>query len=104
MSEAKVHDNVNSPAHYAGNTSLECIDVMCVMFGRRAVCIFCLCNAFKYMWRYKHKNGEEDLEKAKWYLNWAYNKYISVRKADAQLQEDYDGLLELYNSIALGDK
>lgn len=96
-------DNIN-PSHYKDTTSLECIDVMCVLFGKRAVCIFCLCNAFKYMWRYKHKNGEEDLEKAKWYLNWAYNKYISVRRADTQLQEDYDKLIYLYSSITSDDK
>jgi len=23
----------------------------------------------KYLWRYKYKNGSEDLKKAQWYLN-----------------------------------
>ena len=62
-------DPVNHPSHYEGNTSLECIDVMELAFGPRAVCHFCICNAFKYMWRYKHKNGKEDLDKARWYLD-----------------------------------
>ena len=61
-------DNVNHPAHYEGQTSLECIDVMEIAFGAEAVANFCLCNAFKYLWRYKNKNGREDLDKATWYL------------------------------------
>ena len=26
-------------------------------------------NVMKYLWRYEMKNGEEDLEEAKWYLD-----------------------------------
>ena len=33
-------------------------------------------NIMKYLWRYKYKNGVEDLEKAQWYLN----KLISTIK------------------------
>lgn len=62
-------DLVNHPAHYADSCSLECIDVMEAVFGSVAVRNFCLCNAFKYMWRYKNKNGQEDLKKAKCYLD-----------------------------------
>lgn len=64
-------DPVSHPAHYADSCSLECIDVMEAVFGSVAVRNFCLCNAFKYMWRYKNKNGQEDLKKAKWYLDYA---------------------------------
>ena len=60
-------DNVNHPAHYT-ECSLECIDVMLAVFGRKAVTDFCILNAFKYMWRYEHKNGLEDLQKAERYL------------------------------------
>lgn len=63
------HDNVNSPAHYSGSCSMECIDVMNAVFGDETVAAFCLCNAFKYLWRFKAKNGEEDVKKAEWYLN-----------------------------------
>ena len=62
-------DPINHPAHYESNTSLECIDVMEIAFGADAVGNFCLCNAFKYLWRYKHKGGVEDVKKAKWYLD-----------------------------------
>ena len=61
-------DMVNHPSHYESSTSIECIDAMVLALGRRAVMDFCLGNAFKYLWRHKHKNGLEDLEKAKWYL------------------------------------
>ncbi len=60
-------DNIN-PDHYKSSTSLECIEAMQIAFGREAVLHFCLCNAFKYIWRWKNKNGEEDLNKAQWYI------------------------------------
>ena len=60
---SKEHDNVNNPKHYAGSTSLECIECMRVTFGSVATYDSCLCNAFKYLWRYKNKNGAEDIKK-----------------------------------------
>lgn len=65
----KVQDNVNHPKHYAYNCSLECIDVMQLVFGSKSVSVFCMINAFKYLWRWKNKNGIEDLNKAKWYID-----------------------------------
>lgn len=67
-------DNIN-PNHYKSQCSLECIDTMRVAFGDRYVFIFCCMNAYKYMWRYENKNGEEDLKKADWYLNYAKSLY-----------------------------
>ena len=61
-------DPVNHPAHYTSG-SIECIDAMQAAFGVEAVKDFCLCNAFKYLWRHRNKNGVEDLKKARWYLN-----------------------------------
>lgn len=62
-------DNVNHPAHYNVG-GIECIDIMENVFGRDAVMNFCLCNAFKYMFRCEHKQDKyEDIEKAVWYLN-----------------------------------
>lgn len=63
-------DPVNHPAHYADSCSLECIDLMELIFGRldNAFPGFLLGNAFKYIWRHKNKGGVEDLEKAEWYL------------------------------------
>ena len=60
--------NIN-PDHYKNQTSLECIEAMEIVFGTEAVMHFCVLNAFKYIWRWKNKNGDEDLHKALWYLN-----------------------------------
>lgn len=66
-------DVVNHPSHYETGT-FECIDVMLETQGKEAVMDFCLCNAFKYLYRHKRKNGVEDIKKAKWYIN----KYIEL--------------------------
>lgn len=67
-SEDAKADPVNRPAHYTYG-GIECIDAMQAAFGDEAVKDFCLCNAFKYLWRHRQKNGVEDLKKARWYLN-----------------------------------
>lgn len=67
------NDNVNHPSHYeTGN--FECIDVMLETQGKESVLDFCVCNAFKYIYRHNNKNGIEDIKKAKWYLD----KYIEL--------------------------
>lgn len=71
--QKEVIDNVNHPSHYETG-KFECIDVMCEALGTDAVKDFCLCNAFKYIYRHKRKNGDEDIKKAQWYLN----KYIEL--------------------------
>ena len=60
--------NVEHPNHY-NQGNIECIDAMFAAFGYNVVASFCVCNAFKYVWRHMHKNGIEDIEKAIWYLN-----------------------------------
>ena len=65
---ASEFDVVSRPAHYA-KTSIECIDAMVETQGDEAVKDFCICNAFKYLWRHNSKNGDEDVRKANWYLN-----------------------------------
>lgn len=69
-------DNVNHPSHYEASTSIECIEAMELMFDFYDVQQFCLCKAFEYIWRHKHKNGLEDLDKAQWYINHAAQLYI----------------------------
>lgn len=79
-------DPVNHPAHYADSCSLECIQVMELTFGKNAVINFCMCNAFKYLWRYKNKNGEEDLKKAEWYLKKAYDLGDDTERLNCMLR------------------
>lgn len=67
--EQDKQDNVNHPKHYEGHCSIECIDNMSLIFGSQNVTDYCMINAYKYLSRYKYKNGYEDLKKAKWYLD-----------------------------------
>lgn len=62
-----MNDNVNHPKHYETGR-FECIEVMEEALGTEAVKGFCLCNAFKYIYRCRNKNGLEDIKKADWYL------------------------------------
>ena len=73
VSVTTMADIVNHPSHYETG-KFECIDVMLETQGKEAVMDFCLCNAFKYLYRHKRKNGVEDIKKAKWYIN----KYIEL--------------------------
>lgn len=87
-------DNVNHPHHYEGSTSLECIQVMELIFGINAVCIFCLCNSFKYLWRYKNKNGEEDINKARWYI-----LYVEDTLERATVENISEDVLKIYHRV-----
>lgn len=59
----KTVDAVNHPPHYTAHPSgVECIEITEHMN-------FNLGNVVKYLWRAEGKNGIEDLEKARWYLN-----------------------------------
>ena len=63
----EVTNNVDHPSHY-NQGGMECIDEMIMVFGKLATMHFCLCNAWKYRYRAMSKNGQEDLDKANWYL------------------------------------
>lgn len=62
-------DNVNHPSHYtAGN--IECIDAIHeAVKGLEGYEAYITGNVMKYMWRWKRKNGVEDLKKARFYLD-----------------------------------
>lgn len=60
--DTKVH-----PEHYT-YSKYECINVLKDILGEEGFKEFCRGNVFKYLWRYNHKNGKEDLLKAKYYL------------------------------------
>ena len=70
MGSIMTDDNVNHPRHYCSSEAkcaacdhpIECIDVTRHMH-------FNIGNAVKYLWRFRHKGGLEDLKKARWYLD-----------------------------------
>ena len=62
-------DMVNHPAHYTAG-GIECIDALkAATVGLEGIQAVCTANAIKYLWRWKYKNGVEDLKKAIWYIN-----------------------------------
>lgn len=62
-------DNVNHPNHY-NQGGIECIDALAAaVTDLSGIEAFCTANAIKYLWRWKRKNGTEDLKKAKWYID-----------------------------------
>lgn len=67
-SSKKVSDNVNHPAHYTAG-GIEYVDAMkaCVS-GLNEMEAACTSHALKYLWRWKHKNGAEDIRKCIWWL------------------------------------
>jgi len=69
-------DNVNHPAHYTSG-NIECIDAIeSAVTELTGIEAMCTGNAIKYLWRWKRKNGVEDLRKAKWYID----KLISLQE------------------------
>lgn len=60
-------DMVDSPPHY-NNTEIECIEAIAAATGDGFE-YYLQGNIMKYLWRYRYKNGSEDLKKARWYLN-----------------------------------
>lgn len=60
-------DMVNSPPHY-NKAGVECIDAIAAA-TEEGYEYYLQGNIIKYLWRYRYKNGTEDLKKAQWYLN-----------------------------------
>ena len=60
-------DMVNSPLHYnkAGIETIDALEAMLV----DGFDYYLQGNIVKYLWRFRYKNGIEDLKKAQWYLN-----------------------------------
>jgi hypothetical protein len=74
-----MNDNVNHPSHYTSG-GIECIDALeSATDGLNGIEAVCTANAIKYLWRWKRKNGVEDLKKAKWYIDKLIFKQESVK-------------------------
>jgi hypothetical protein len=70
---------VNHPPHYTQG-GIECIDaIKAATEGLDGFEGYCTGNAIKYLWRWKHKNGVEDLKKAHWYI-----KKLAVETENAE--------------------
>tara|TARA_R100000152_G_C6733521_1_gene157928 strand:- start:247 stop:555 length:309 start_codon:yes stop_codon:yes gene_type:complete len=61
-------DLVNHPAHY-NNGKIECIEAIEAMLTHEEFIGYLRGNSLKYRWRFRYKNGIQDLDKADWYEN-----------------------------------
>lgn len=61
-------DNVNHPLHYTEG-KIECIEYIEDKLTPEEYRGYIKGNVLKYITREKHKNGDEDIRKAKWYLD-----------------------------------
>lgn len=59
-------DMVNKPPHY-NQAGIECLDAIRAATGEGYE-FYLQGNILKYLWRYRYKNGVEDLKKAEFYL------------------------------------
>ncbi|AYY62097.1 DUF3310 domain-containing protein [Staphylococcus epidermidis] len=73
--EMTLDDKVNRPTHYTYG-DIEVIDfIEQVTKDYKPELAFAIGNAIKYISRANRKNGKEDLDKARWYLNRAFEKW-----------------------------
>lgn len=71
---------VSHPSHYQSNNGLEVIDVIeAFTDGLIGIEATDTGNVLKYICRWKHKNGLQDLEKAQWYLTHLIEKIKSKK-------------------------
>lgn len=74
-------DMVNHPNHYTQG-GIECIKAIEASMPPDGFQDYCKGNVMKYVWRFRQKNGLEDLKKARVYLNWMIE---SVEKETANV-------------------
>ena len=73
--EKTLDDKINHPSHYTYG-DIEVIEfIEQVTKDYKPELAFAIGNAIKYISRANRKNGKEDLDKARWYLNRAFEKW-----------------------------
>lgn len=70
-------DIVNKPAHY-NSSGIECIEAIKAATGEHFEG-YLQGNIIKYTWRYRYKNGIEDLQKAQVYMKWLEDYYAECQ-------------------------
>ena len=68
-------DNVNQPGHYTAG-GIECIQAIKASMSQLEYDGYLKGNALKYLWRFRHKNGVEDLRKMQVYINWLIEELL----------------------------
>ena len=79
---------VDHPSHYNIPGRKECIEEMKEKYGAEITIIFCLTNAYKYLYRAGLKEGnplEQDINKAKKYYEFSEKLIESSYNSDPQI-------------------
>lgn len=88
-------DNVNHPSHYQLKDGREVMDLIEEATGEfSGFDSFCVGNIFKYVMRNGKKNGIEDLEKARYYLDTMISRHKEQQaepKDKKQSDDSWDG-------------
>ena len=63
-----LNDLINHPSHYTTG-KFEVIDYIMDKLTKEQFEGYCVGNVLKYVSRYRHKGGFQDLRKAQWYLD-----------------------------------
>ena len=61
-------DLVTNPKPY-NQGDIECIDAIRALLSSEEFIGYLRGNSLKYRWRFRYKNGVQDLDKAEWYEN-----------------------------------
>ena len=78
------NDMVDHPSHYQSETGIEVIDVIeAFTFDLSGIEAFDSANVIKYICRWKHKNGVQDLKKAAWYIDHLINHIEKLEEENA---------------------
>lgn len=89
-------DMVNHPEHYISDKGIEVIDVIeAFTADLKGIEATDTGNVIKYICRWKHKNGLQDLEKARWYLNHLI-KRVSSKEEPSSKEESLSEEIEIY--------
>jgi hypothetical protein len=84
-------DPVEHPAHYTAG-DVECIDaLMSAVAGMGGPEAVLTAHVIRYMWRWGRKNGAQDLNKARWYLDRLISRVRTIDVAMADPMGGRDG-------------
>lgn len=75
-------NEIDHPSHYAQQGDIECIEVLEQLAADGED--FRILNALKYLWRYRHKRGVDDLRKAMWYIQRRIDKIVEDKPHSIQ--------------------
>ena len=82
--------NVNHPSHYTQG-GIECIKAIEASMNPKGFQDYCKGNVLKYIWRWRDKNGIEDLKKALVYLKWLLESAEKELYSEDSQKDSYGG-------------